>query len=127
MSTVEVFVEVPEDENLEVLRDLFRATICEEPKQITRSGFTGVEVLIVFALAKGFSSLLSGLKREWSHGVVVDARGDQIVTSRSEDIPRGDILVIGKDGEHSQLHAPDDRTIAELISRVIPAAKERSQ
>ena len=84
------------------------------------AGFTGLEILVLGAIAAPtVGNLVLKLSRLWKCGTVVDARKNKISTEKNCDLPRGTVLVIGPDGVQSKLHEPSELEVKSLLETVL--------
>ena len=87
---------------------------------VSQSGFTGLEFIVLAFIVKGMSSLIAGVVRDWKCGVIVDAREQPVVTRKSADLPRGDVLIISPEGVKAELHEPKQSELDAVIKKLIP-------
>ena len=111
-----------EDEDPQLVITLLNDIGAAEVQQVNRSGFTGIEILVAAVIFKGLPSLIGSISQQFKKGVIVDARGKRIQVQKSEDLPKGDILVITPPGVRSELHQPADADIGGLLKQILPHA-----
>jgi hypothetical protein len=54
-------------------------------------------------------------------GVVIDARGDKIVTRKDKTLPRGTVVVASTEGDSVELVQPDKETLADAVKAAVKA------
>jgi hypothetical protein len=93
--------------------------------QITGEG-SGFDIafvpIILGAIALvGLIHVVKNLVDDFQVGVVVDARGDKVVTTKDRSLPRGTVVLIAKDGDKVTLEQPDKETLADAMAAAVKA------
>lgn len=109
-----------ENEDPRIVVNLLNNIGAAEVEEVKRSGFTGIEILVAAVIFKGLPSLIGDISRQFKKGVIVDARGKRIQLQKSDDLAKGDVLVIAPEGVRSQLHQPADADIGSLLKQILP-------
>jgi hypothetical protein len=109
-----------QDEDPERVLALLDEISAADVEQVNQSGFTGLEFILAAFILKGLSSLIIGVVHDWKSGVIVDAREKTIVTQKSADLPRGDVLIIGPGDVKWELHEPKQTEIDAIVKKLIP-------
>jgi hypothetical protein len=116
------FVEIdvtftPQDENDE--NETFTAVESGAPGAIRRveeRGLTGVEIALIGLVSiQAFAAIITRLSRQWHAGVIVDARGSKVRTTRDATVPRGVVIMIRNDGVRTEMHEPQDEQLLSTI------------
>ena len=114
----------PQDENDE--KETFTAVesaALGEIRRVEERGLTGVEIaLIALVSVEAFAAVIALLYRQWHAGVVVDARGSKVRTTRDPNVPRGVVIVIQKDGVRTEMHEPQDEQLLSIITQLARAS-----
>lgn len=69
----------------------------------------------------GLVHVIKNLVDDFQVGIVIDARGEKIVTKKDNNLPRGTVLVLSKDGESVKLEQPDKETLADAVKAAVKA------
>jgi hypothetical protein len=104
-----------EDESYADVTAVLREAGGEDIKRARGLGVTGAEVILVLLAISALTNVVIKLTRLWKCGVVVDARGDTVVTRKDCNLPAGSVLVISKDGQESKLHEPSEVELKKLL------------
>jgi hypothetical protein len=91
----------------------------KEVRRLEERGLTGVEIaLIAIVSVNALVSVIARLSRQWRAGVIVDARGSKVRTTRDPGLPGGVVIVVEKDGTKHQLHEPQDKDLTSILVRL---------
>ena len=108
-----IFTNEDVEETMTLITDAAGSSVTK----VRQAGFTGIEdVVLVMLGVSALSDLVQKLARRWRSGVVVDLRGSRVVTERSSDIPRGDVLIIRSGDDRVTLHEPAAPQIGAILS-----------
>ena len=108
------------DENLDKVITTLEEAGGTGVRQIKQWGLTGIEIVIVVTLvAPTLANLVIKLTSLWKCGVVVDIRGQTVLTQKNCDLPRGNVLIISSDGTKSELHQPTEIDIQAAIKAAV--------
>jgi len=88
-------------------------------RRIEQRGLTGVEIaLIALVTVQAFTTIITRLSRLWHSGVIVDARGSKVRTTKDPNLPPGIVVMIQTDGVRTELHEPKDEQLLPIIARL---------
>jgi hypothetical protein len=121
MSTLELDVTfTPRDENDEKETQVaVESGAAGEVRRLEERGLTGVEIaLIAIVSVHALAGVITRLSRLWHVGVIVDARGSKVRTTRDPNLPRGDLIVILKDGTKHEIHEPKEQDLTSILARL---------
>lgn len=105
-----------EGEDTPVIRKMLDEAGAREITQVDRRGMTGIEVALFAIMAtQALANLVIRLLPLLRSGVIVDARGSKVTIRKDKRLPRGDVIVIAKEGEKSTLHQPEEVTVSNLL------------
>ena len=108
-----------QDEDPQEVISALQEVGAEDIAEIKQFGMTGIEIAVVGVLvAYALTNLIMKLLQLWKCGVIVDARGTQILTKKNCDLPSGTVLIISLDGTETKLHEPSELQINDLISEI---------
>lgn len=74
-------------------------------------------ILAVFTLT-ALVNLVIRLSRIWKCGIIVDCREKEITTQKNCDLPRGQVLVITRDGEKVTLDNPSEVDLKPFLEKL---------
>ena len=122
METFEVDISFRDEDVSETEKSL-KESGAESFRRIEEMGLTGVEVVIVTIVGvQALVNIVIKLSRIWRCGVVVDARSSRVRTVRDCSIPRGEVVVIGNDGDRVTFDHPSEATILPALSDLVGSA-----
>ena len=107
------------DENVsEIIFSMQEAGV-ENVEEVKQRGLMGSEIILFGVIAAtAIANLIIRLLPLFKCGLIIDARGEKILTEKSCDLPQGTVLVIGPDGTQSKLHEPSELEIGSLIEKL---------
>ena len=83
--------------------------------------FAFIPVILGAIALVALAHVIKNLVDDLQVGVVVDARGEKVVTTKDKNLPRGTVLVRSKNGESATLEQPDKETLAEAVKAAVAA------
>jgi hypothetical protein len=85
-------------------------------------GFAFIPIIVgaiaVIGLAKAIKSFIDDMRV----GTVIDMRGEKVTVTKDKNLPRGTVMVIGKDNS-VKLENPDAEKISDIIKSAIQGFK----
>ena len=88
----------------------------QEVTELSERGFTGIEIVFACVLAaNALANLIIRLFPLWKCGMVVDARGERVLTKKDCDLPRGTVLLISPDNTQTKFQTPTEGDLTPLI------------
>ncbi|QHG19714.1 hypothetical protein [Nostoc sp. ATCC 53789] len=108
-----------QDEDSQEVISVLQEVGAEEIQEIKQRGATGIEVVILGIIAAyALTNFITKILRLWKCGVVVDARGTPILTTKNCDLPPGSVLFISQEDTKLQLNEPSEFQISDLILKL---------
>lgn len=83
--------------------------------------FAFIPVILGAMALVALAHVIKNLVDDLQVGVVIDARGERVVTRKDKNLPRGTVMVVSKDGESAALEQPDKETLAEAVKAAVAA------
>jgi hypothetical protein len=106
------------DEDPKQVLSILKGAGARDLKQSSERGLTGIEDVIVGVLViSALANVVIRLAPLWKCGIVVDARGTRILTTKECNLPNGTVLVISEDGIETRLNEPSEVQLKELLVR----------
>lgn len=91
-------------------------------RRMEEYGLSGLEIaFLAIVSVQTLVNIVIRLSRLWSTGVVVDARGSKVRTTRSTDLPSGTVIVIGKDGDQIKIDNPQEVSLQDAVRGALGA------
>jgi hypothetical protein len=75
-------------------------------------------LILVLFTATALVNLVITISRMWKCGIIVDCRDKEITTQKNCDLPRGQVLVITKEGEKVTLDNPSEADLKPFVEKL---------